>query len=147
MKINWGTGIAIFYTVFVLAMVTAVIRSTYFDNSLVSDNYYADDLNYQQHYDKLANSQALEKDLEIAQNKAAGLLELHFPGNLEDISGEIHFFCPSKSALDFRIPVQPDDKNQQVIPIEKLKKEGLWRVKVDWKAGKKPFYKETIITI
>jgi len=147
MKFNWGTGIAIFYVVFMLVMISAVVRSTYFNNSLVSEHYYADDLSYQQHYDKLTNSQALEKDLEIAQNKTQGQVELNFPGNLGNISGEIHFFCPSKSSLDFRIPVEINKENQQVVPIEKLKKEGLWRVKVDWEAGSKAYYKEVIITI
>jgi hypothetical protein len=147
MKFNWGTGIAIFYSVFVLAMVAAVIRSTQFDNSLVSDHYYADDLNYQQHYNKLVNSQSLEQDLEIAKNREKGMVELKFPGNLENISGEIHFFCPSGSRLDFKIPVQTDEKNQQLVPLQKLKKDGLWRVKVDWKADNTAYYKEVVITI
>lgn len=147
MKFNWGTGIAIFYTVFVLAMVGAVIRSTQFDNSLVSDHYYADDLNYQRHYDKLTNSQSLKQDLEITKNKSAGLVELAFPTQMEDISGEIHFFCPSNSRLDFRLPIEINDQKQQAVPLEKLKKQGMWRVKVDWKAGETAYYKEVVITI
>lgn len=147
MKFNWGSGIALFYALFAIVLVTAVIRSTQFDNSLVSDQYYADDLNYQQHYDKLVNSQSLKHKLEIAKNKPDGVVELNFPQDLKNISGEIHFFCPSNSRLDFRVPVRLNAQNQQIVPLKQLKKEGLWRVKVDWKAGERAFYKETALTI
>ncbi|MBK6949673.1 MAG: FixH family protein [Haliscomenobacter sp.] len=94
MKFNWGTGIALFYGTFVLIMVFAVIRSTKQDNSLVSDQYYADDLKYQEHYDKLVNAQSLERDLAVKNNPSLGQVELRFPSALGQVSGEVHFFCP-----------------------------------------------------
>ena len=78
MKINWGTGIAIFFSVFVLSLVYQVYRSTQYDHSLVSDQYYADDLRYQEHYDKLANAQSLEKDLQIRQPKPGETIEIAY---------------------------------------------------------------------
>ena len=146
MKFNWGTGIAIFYSVFVLVLVFAVFKSRNYDHSLVSNQYYADDLNYQEHYDKLVNANMLEEDLKIWNKKQKGVVELQFPKELKKVGGEIHFFCPSHSASDFRMTIQPDSENVQLVPTEGLRK-GLWKVKVDWNAENKAFYKEEVISI
>jgi len=146
MKLNWGTGIAIFYGIFVVVLVAIVIKTTTFDNSLVSDDYYADDLNYQQQYNKLANSRDLADDLRINMQAAAQLVELVFPSDLGKAGGEIVFFCPSDSKSDFTVAVQPGDDNRQTVPTAGLKP-GLWRVKVDWQADGKAYFKEVVITI
>jgi len=146
MKFNWGTGIAAFYAFFVLALVFQVIKSTQYDNSLVSDQYYADDLAYQEHYDKLVNSQQLDQDLAIVLNGARSSVELKFPQDMEKIYGEIHFFCPSDSKQDFRLPLQLNAAGRQIVSTQGLK-EGLWKVKVDWKGDGKAFYKEEVIVI
>ena len=146
MKINWGSGIAIFYTLFVITMVYAVVRSTQFDNSLVSDQYYADDLKYQERFDKLSNAQGLKQDLEIQTAESGTQVELFFPENLEHVHGEIHFFCPSDQGSDFKVNVAPNLKHRQVISTTGLKT-GMWRVKVDWSDGSKAYYKEEVIQL
>ena len=146
MKLNWGTGIAMFYSFFVLVLVFAVYQSTKHDNSLVSDHYYADDLAYQQHYNKLANAQQLEEDLKIWNKIQKSEVELHFPAEFEKVSGEVYFFCPSDKESDFRLPVKLSDGHIQRIPTQGLRR-GRWRVKVDWKAEGKAFSREESITI
>ncbi|TXB60114.1 FixH family protein [Phaeodactylibacter luteus] len=146
MKINWGTGIAIFFSVFVLSLVYQVYRSTQYDHSLVSDQYYADDLRYQEHYDKLANAQSLEKDLQIRQPKPGETIEIAFPAQAGEAKGEIYFFCPADKSADFRLPVKPMGDGVQRVPVEGLRP-GLWKVKVDWEAGGKSYYKEQDIRL
>ncbi len=146
MKLNWGTGIAIFYSIFVISLVAIVIKSTTIDHSLVSEQYYADDLNYQAQYNKLSNSLGLAQDLQVALNDAQGNVEFRFPEQAGEPAGEIVFFCPSDSKSDFRIAIQPDEHNRQTVPVAGLKP-GLWRVKVDWQADGKAFFKEVVITI
>ncbi len=142
MKFNWGTGIALFYGLFVVVLVAAVIKSTQYDNSLVSDHYYADDLAYQQHYVKLVNSKSLLEDVKIVRSEEA--VRLTFPQEVGVIQGEIIFFCPSDSQQDFKLPIELDADKKQVVPIKQIKK-GLWKVKVDWQADGKPYYKEETI--
>ncbi|AEE47920.1 FixH family protein [Haliscomenobacter hydrossis] len=146
MKFNWGTGIAVFYSLFVITMVYSVYRSTQFDNSLVSDQYYADDLKYQERFDKLSNAQSLKQDLEIQTAESGSQVELFFPGELGRVHGEIHFFCPSDQGSDFKVNIAPNLNHRQVISTSGLKS-GLWRVKVDWSDGKKAYYKEEVIQI
>ncbi len=146
MKFNWGTGIALFYASFMVVLLFAVFKSTQYDNSLVSDHYYADDLNYQQHYDKVRNAQQLEKDLEVINLRQLATVRLTFPEKLGKVSGEIHFFCPSDASQDFKLSVNAGEDRQQEVSTESLKP-GLWRVKVDWAAGGREFYKESVIQI
>ncbi len=145
MKLNWGHGIAIFFTLFVGSLVFQVIKSTQYDNSLVSDHYYADDINYQKHYNKLVNSQQLEEDLIIEKTEKGNFVTLIFPEELSKVEGNIHFFCPSDSKVDFKLPISIT-AGKQVVPVEGLKK-GLWRVKVNFEAGGKAYYKEEPIIL
>ena len=146
MKWNWGTGIAVFYSVFVLVLVFVVYRSTQYDHSLVSDHYYADDLAYQQHYNKLVNAQQLEEDLKISSKAGEAVVVLQFPAEFTEVGGEIYFFCPSDQQSDFRLPVQADATHIQRISTQGLRS-GRWKVKVNWKAAGKEFYKEETINI
>ncbi|MCB0570212.1 MAG: FixH family protein [Phaeodactylibacter sp.] len=146
MKFNWGTGIAVFFTLFVLALAFQVYKSTQFDHSLVSDHYYADDLAYQQHYEKLANAQQLGQNLKIWNKLQKEEVELAFPEEVGEVSGEVYFFCPSDRNSDFRLAVQAGPGHVQRISTHGLRR-GLWRVKVDWQSEGKAYYTEDSITL
>lgn len=146
MKFNWGTGIALFYSLFVLALVWQVYQSTTYDNALVSEHYYKDDLNYQQHYNKLVNNQQLTQDLVVIENEATQTLDLQFPTSLGAVDGTILLFCPSAEAEDHHLPVQPDSEGHQAIPLTGLKK-GLWKAKIDWNAQGVAYYKEIALIL
>lgn len=144
MKINWGWGIAIFFSIFVITLIFQVWKSTTYDNSLVEKDYYAKDIAYQEHYDKLKNSAALKKDLSITELPQKKAVRLQFPAELGKPSGTIHFFNPAKSDLDFKLDIEADTAQSQLISTDELKK-GLWKVKVDWQADGKAFYKEEVV--
>ena len=145
MSFNWGTGIAMFYAAFMALMVGAVVCSRQQDNALVSDQYYAEDLRYQEHFDKLANAGKLEAGLHIDLSADHRALLLRFPGEMEGIQGEVYFFRPSDKASDFRVTLSLEEGNRQVIPVEGLDP-GLWRIKVDWAAAGKAYYTEKALT-
>jgi nitrogen fixation protein FixH len=144
MKLNWGSGIAIVYTIFALAMLFAVYQSTKQDNSLVVENYYQKDLEYQTQIDKEVNTQGLLENLQIKYAGAENAVNLLFPTNLGPISGVILFFRPSNKALDFETPIQMDAEGRQQISTQKLLP-GLWKVQVNWSAGGKDYYTEETV--
>ncbi|KAA3634365.1 MAG: cytochrome C oxidase Cbb3 [Bacteroidetes bacterium] len=146
MKLNWGTGIAIFYTSFALFMVFMVIKSTFYDNSLVYDDYYAKDLAYQEQYDKIKNSKELEEKLVIKNNGSEKTVELTFPANFKDVKGQIHFYRPSGSKKDFFVEVDNPEDGKMLIPVADVIP-GYWIVKVDWTGDGKPFYDEKNIRV
>lgn len=144
MKLNWGTSIAIFYITFAAAMVGMVIKSTSFDHSLVVDDYYAQDLNYQQQYNKLANAKALATDLTIG--KVGNSVQLLFPKEIQVPSGEILFYRANDKSKDFKVAIAADSYGLQTIPTAQLTP-GRWTVKVDWQGNGKDFYKEQVVIL
>ncbi|MEO0731345.1 MAG: FixH family protein, partial [Bacteroidota bacterium] len=91
MKFHWGHGIFLFYLFFVGTLVMVVIKSTTFDNSLVTEEYYARDINYQQEFDRRQNSAQLPTKLALREEGARK--SLVFPTEVGvDISGTVHFY-------------------------------------------------------
>lgn len=144
MKWNWGTGIALAYAIFAGSMVILVIKSTTQDLSLVSDHYYADDVAYQQQYQKIENSMNLSDQVQVSSS--AGLIEVRFPQGMGVTQGEVFLFCPSDSKQDRHVPIALTAENTMSIPSDGLKR-GKWRVKIDWKAGEKDYYQESTLVL
>ena len=146
MKIGWGTGIFLFYTFFVLSLLWQLNKSRQYDHSLVVDNYYEHDLNYQEQFNKKMNSEALRQKLTIKNKASLDHILVQFPNGFEKISGEITFFRPNNHRHDFSVSIKTDGSNGQKIPSEKMLP-GLWKVKVDWQAGDSAFYDEVSIVL
>ncbi len=146
MKFNWGTGIALFYSTFALAMVFMVIKSSQHDVGLIKKNYYDDDINYQSHFDKLQNERNLKTDLMIDLTHEGTDLALKFPTETPKPTGKVTFFRPSKTTIDKTLDIQAGDNNEMIIPTAVLQS-GLWKVQVDWQANGKTFYKEQNVFI
>lgn len=140
MKFTWGTGVAVFYSVFVIAMVGMVVYSKTFDNSLVVENYYDEDLRYQEMIDKLENAAKLEKDLEISLTDSLDIL-LSFPENLMNISGKVLLYRADDKSKDVAFDISVNSKKQMHIPYKEIQG-GRWTIKVDWQGDGIPYYKQ-----
>ncbi|MFQ5445655.1 MAG: FixH family protein [Saprospiraceae bacterium] len=141
MKLSWGSGIAIFYTLFVVSMVVMVLYSKTLDNSLVVNNYYEHDLKYQDHLDKLTNAKALVTDLVIRQRSGGEAVQFLFPKNFTKVEGRVQFYRADDRAKDFFVKIAPDATGQMEIPTQNLTP-GRWTLKVNWSGDGKAFYKE-----
>lgn len=146
MKLNWGHSIAIFYTLFVIIMVGMVFYSRTFDHSLVVDNYYEEDINYQQHIDKLNNSRMLSRNLEIVKDDSNKVLRFSFPDEIRQVGGKVLFYRASDKTKDFIVDIPAAGNQELVVPTEGLLP-GLWKIKVDWEGDGKLFYKEQIVVL
>ena len=146
MKFNWGHGIALFYIVFASVLIYFVVQSTQHDHSLVVENYYEEDLKYQQHYEKLENSKGLKIDVTISHEPNSENIKIQFPKEKGTVSGTILFYRPSDKSKDVKIKIEPDQNFEQSLPVSALSP-GLWKLKVDWQAGGIPFYKEETVIL
>lgn len=146
MKINWGLGIAMFYASFMFVLILAVVKSTTFDNSLVADNYYERDINYQKHYDKIVNNDRLDVPIDLAYDQPSQTLNFSFPKTLEKVSGTIQLFNPVTEHLDLFKKIQLDNNASMHIKTHQLKK-GRWKIKVDWKDQHKSYFQEMEIVL
>lgn len=135
-KFNWGHGITIFYILFVGTLLMVLIASFGVDHSLVVEDYYAKDLDYQNQYNKVVNS-LHDNVLSISYDQNDGQVILEF-SNTQEINGIVQFYRPSNQSLDFEVGF---DQDKVVVPTSHLPV-GKWKIKVDWTSEGKAYYKE-----
>lgn len=146
MKLNWGTGIFLFYSFFAFTLFYQVYKSTQYDHSLVVDNYYEEDLKYQSTLDKLNNSSALTTPLKINYYEGLHIVELEFPEGIKQITGSILFYRASNKKEDIRLPIRAGAENCLDIFVRTLAP-GLWKIEVDWVGDGKHFLDRTDIFV
>ena len=134
MKVNWGTAMVIAMIAFIVFILTFVYRSAVMDeyqHELVSEDYYGDELHYQEEIDKINNASKLEVDLTMV--RTADGLTFRFPEDLEPekISGTISLQRPSNKSLDLKLPIELNE-SEFLIPDQNLAS-GKYVVVVDWK--------------
>ena len=144
---NWGLRIILLYTAFVGGMLFLVYKCTQQNIDLVSPDYYAQEIKYQEKIDRLNNSQHQDVRLAVVYAVEKDLIQITFPSSStsNNTTGEIVLFRPDNSKLDFKIPIDIADGVQN-IPTDKLSK-GLWRVKSSWSTNETPYYQEEKIII
>lgn len=146
MKISWGVKIAAVYTLFVIGVMIMVFIFMNQDVSLVTDDYYAKGIKYQEQIEKMNRTKKLSEQLDIRVN--AGYVAFAFPKFFKsnELGGTIHFFRPSDKTKDFTVKVETDTARVQNITTINLLK-GLWKVKIDWNAKGSSFFNEKNLII
>jgi len=145
-KINWGTAMVIVMVLFMVFILQFVYRSMAMDkyeHHLVSEDYYKDELYYQQEIDKVYNASKLVENVKL--ERAVEGMQIKFPDNMDftRISGVIYFQRPSDERLDFQRDISLLDLII-LVKDDKLIK-GKWKVKIDWKYGEDEYLlKESI---
>ena len=145
---GWPYGIAVFYGIFVLLLLIFVLYTMFNNIDLVSDEYYAEDLAYQQQIDRQTRSKNLKTGLNWVYNEPSKQVKLIFPSNFspDKISGKIIFFRPSDAKLDRTVRIAPDKSGNQTVDVSFLKT-GIWRIKIFWNVVSTDYYEEGIIHI
>ncbi|WP_298496863.1 FixH family protein [uncultured Algibacter sp.] len=146
MKFNWGTGIVLAFIGFISFIMYFIITMNVndkYDHDLVSDDYYADELQYQNDINKLENTKDLSTN--ISYEKTTNGLIIKFPKGLDykNIKGKLFLYRPSNKQLDFETAISLSNLNL-LIPDKRLV-DGRWNIKIDWQYnGKNYLFKESI---
>lgn len=140
MKFHWGHGVIIAFVLFASMigyMVSVAVRS---DVPMVSKDYYRQEANFNAHAAAVSHAKEAGNLLRMEQTHTA--LTFYCPKEwASDASGEIYFYRPSDSKLDFRVPFTPDAEGKQFVHTEPLTK-GYWHAKLKIKAGGKDYFKD-----
>jgi len=146
LQISWGTGIVIAFAIFMGATISTAVYLMNQDVNLVADDYYDQEIKYQQQIDRVKRTNKLDEKNIIAFNGSA--INITIPESLisRDLTGEIYFYRPSDEKSDIKIPLYTDTLGVQVIPVTSLEK-GLWAVKVNWLTGENEYFAEKRIFI
>lgn len=147
MKFHWGWGIAVFYSLFVLTFVFILFYSFGQDNSLVVEDYYQQDITYQDRMDKRDNYQNLEKKVSYKYDPTGATITLSFPGEMSSIDGTVQFYRPSSARQDYTVQLRTDSLNQQIIPVNRLIA-GRWKMNLEWASkGQSYFLEEQLVIV
>lgn len=139
---NWGKGIIIGMAAFIGFILFLVISLMQHKVDLVSEDYYQQELDYDQHYDAVSVYHASNE--KIAVNITDDLLLLQFPALMQEDSIFIHLKRPDNELLDFRLTV--NGLPQAAIPLKHLQK-GRYDLIVSGRLNAKKFIYEDPITI
>lgn len=147
MKFNWGTGVVLAFIGFIAFIMYFVINmntNKKYDHDLVTEDYYQEELKYQDDIDKLNNVKLLNEN--ISYHRTIEGLVIQFPVDLEPekIKGKMFLYRPSNKQLDFETPLSLSDHNL-LIPDKRLL-DGRWNITIDWNyKGTSYLFKEKII--
>lgn len=140
---NWGKSIILVFVLFAAFIGTMVYRMTAEHIDLVSENYYQNEIDFQQHIDRVNNARRIQTGLNssVTMTYHADRQQVVFvlPTTLR--KGEITFYRPGDRQQDFRVTIPAEHPVRQVVPTQSLAK-GNWRVQFTWSDGQHTYYKE-----
>jgi hypothetical protein len=147
MKFHWGTGIAIFLILFIGVLGWVLYQSRQVDNSLVSDKYYEEDLQYQKKYEKLENYMKLPEKVLFRYTAGDKNAVIEFPVEVNrSHSGTITLYRANEISEDKTVSFSMQNDSVYTLPLDGLSS-GKWTVKIDWKWGETPLFLEQPIVI
>ena len=133
MKFNWGTGIVLAFIGFISFIMYFVINmntNDKYDHDLVTEDYYKQELEFQNEINKETNAKNLTHN--IQWEKTDNGIIIIFPETLKanSITGKVFLYRPSNKQFDIEIPISLSNHNL-LIPEKRLLG-GRWNIKVDW---------------
>jgi nitrogen fixation protein FixH len=140
---DWGKGIILTLTAFagiIISMVVICVRQD--DIHLVTQNYYEEEIKYQDQIDKIVNASLLEYEA-MAYDAQRRLIELNLP---KGAKGTLHLFRPSDARLDQKLDFDIQDDEANAINLSELKP-GYWKIKMTWVEDETSYYLEKKINI
>jgi hypothetical protein len=140
MKISWGYRIFFIYTVFVAGILFLVYKANQQKFDLVTEDYYGEELKYQNVINEKSNVSQLSSSPVITHSVDKVNITLPAEFSNSAISGEVYLYRPSDASKDTR---QSFSVNGNIISIPLPSSlSGAYELKLSWKAGGKSFFNE-----
>jgi len=146
MKINWGTGIVIAFALFItfiLYFVFKVQSDSQYDNELVVEEYYKQELKFENQMTKEQNAIDMTEKISISTSEEG--INITFPSDLDltKVTGKVSLYRPSNQKLDFEVPISLSGPHL-LIPKSNLV-DGRWDISLDWTYDGKEFLNKKTI--
>ncbi len=143
MTFHWGTGITIFFLLFVVSMTCLVVATTRHPPQMVQPDYYALDLNYQERLEKKQNTAALAAPPQVYFDAARGSIQIKMSAGMIAQHGTVKCYRSSTTLDDYTAKIE--DAAWLGIPAGHFTT-GRWHVELDWVVadGKKYFWETTV---
>lgn len=145
-RFNWGWGIALLYTSFAVFILFMVYLSTREEIELVTPDYYAKELDFQQQIDKINRANQLREPVKWKVNNRQ--VHITFPKQItaNGVKANTEFYRPNDKRLDFSVECQPDSNGVCVISSDRFYP-GIYKMGLNWESNGVTYYNEGVINI
>jgi hypothetical protein len=145
---HWPVGIVIIYSSFSLALVAFLIYSRYQQVDLVTEDYYDQEIKYQQQINRIDRTRSLSEPVNWIFEKKKKSLMIKFPADFDpgQVRGNILFFRPSDAKQDKLVALNLSSEGTQFINTKNLLP-GFWKIKISWHVEKNEYYEEGILVV
>lgn len=143
---HWGHKIIIVFVLFAAGIITLVTKSMHTRIDMVTPDYYAAELKYQEVIDGRREAQSLSAP--VAINQSAQSIGVAFPSEMQGIvlNGNVLFYRASDSRQDVSLPIKTDENGLMLVSKQRFAK-GDYRVQLQWEAGGKTYFQENLVTV
>jgi hypothetical protein len=141
---NWGKSIVLAFVLFALfigVLVTVCVRQ---EISLVSKNYYEEELDYQKQIERLNNTEQLSSKPVISVSN--GQVEILYQTSAELSEGKLKLFRPSDVRFDKSFVLQSFSSPIQRFDVTQFPR-GMYRARMQWSSEGKEYFMEQIINL
>ncbi|RNC84653.1 MAG: hypothetical protein ED557_06655 [Balneola sp.] len=147
-KLDWGKGIFIAVTLFIIGTLSMVSYLISLDFYLVNNNHYEEGVAYQETIDSKERASELEEQVVILFDEERVALKVFFPEEIvkKAQEGTINLYRPNDASKDMNLAIQFDAGNTHVIPMERMDK-GKWVLTVTWKMDNLDYQEEKVVII
>ena len=144
-KLSWGKRIAILYLGFVALIIILVTGSMRQSFDLVSKDYYAQEIAYQNTIDAGKNQAALSAPVGVIADGQSILIS--FPPEFEHkiLNADLHFYSPVSAALDKTFSLSSENSRLTIARTDLAKAN--YKLKISWESEGKTYYQETDINL
>jgi len=142
----WPIAIAVYFIIAILGIAVFVTWAVRQNMDLVRKDYYAEEIQFQQHLDQVNHAQQLTWKPQIAYDPVRDTVVVSLGKDSSATAGNLQFYRPSDAALDRRIKLSLDHNRSQSIDTRTFPK-GLWKVRISWTSDAKDFFSEETIVI
>lgn len=147
-KFNWGNGIFLAVTLFIIATLSVVSYIISLDFYLVSNNHYEEGVQYQQTIDEKNRAKNLDNPVVVLFDEGSTSIKLIFPQEImsESLTGNVIFYRPNDPTLDKKYKLSLNTEGLQTIPVGDFEK-GRWKLTVEWEVDSLTYLEEKNIFI
>ncbi len=143
---SWPISIFVVYVAFVGMFIAVYIVGSRQNNDLVAENYYEQELKYQDRIDQMKNVHSLATMPAARFDISRQVVVISLPAEVltDDLKGMIYFTRDDNSALDFKQILDLDADAKQSISMQG-RLAGKWSCALTWTSASKKYYWRTVI--
>lgn len=143
---NWGNKLLIAFIVFIGGISFLVYRSTQTNFEMVENDYYKQELAYQQKIDQRHQANQLSQQVAVFQNNEGVVIQ--FPPEMKNktLTGNAWFYCAYDKTKDRKYKLEADTSLSQVFSNGNILP-GTYTLKLQWEDEAKKYYTEKYVKV